>query len=174
MKNIMTKKTVATLTAIMLAQPSMAVYTVDSNDCYTPSNAKAATINVSKFTHVWQKLHRDSRQESKATHLQKYIETSLENREGTLDVEKFSAVWQTLHHSKTMVGTAHLSQYIDTLLENASKSYACSSVPIVCDASIDVDKFSTLWNEVKVKNNHSAHLTTALTSLVDATTCTSI
>ncbi len=172
MKNTMTKNTVAVLATILLAQPLMAIYTVDSNDCYAPTNVKDTTINVSKFTHVWQKLHRDNTKVS-TVHLQKYIDSTLDNTQGTLDIEKFSAVWQNLNEGST-VGKAHLNQYIGTLLDNASKSYACTSAPLVCEASIDVTKFSTLWNEVKVNDNHSIHLMSALNSVVDSTTCTSI
>jgi hypothetical protein len=67
--------------------------------------------------------------------------------------------------------TAHLSQYMGTLLDNASKSQTCSSAPLLCDASIDVAKFSTLWNEIRVNNNNAPHLNSALGSLVDSTVC---
>ncbi len=172
MKNTMTKKTVATLTTILLAQPLMAIYTVDSNDCYTPTNVKSKTIDISKFNHVWQKLHRDNSKEQQA-HLQMYIDTTLDNTQGTLDVTKFSSVWQNLHADSTE-GKEHLSKYMETLLENASESYTCSSTPLVCNPSIDIDKFSTLWNEIKVNDNHSTHLISALNSIVDSKTCTSI
>ena len=173
MTNTMTKKTVAALTTILLAQPLMAIYTVDSNDCYAPTNVKDTTINVSKFTHVWQKLHRDNTKIDTQSHLQMYIDATLDNTQGTLDVAKFSSVWQNLNvNNKT--GKAHLNKYMGTLLDNASKSYACTSAPIICNSSIDVSKFSTLWNEVKVNDNHSAHLISALGSVMDTTVCTSI
>ena len=170
MTNTMTKNTIAALATIMLAQPLMAIYTVNSNDCYAPINVKAQTINVPEFTNVWQKLHRDTTEFASQTHLQTYIDTTLNNSNGTLDVAKFSAVWQKLN-TNSSVGQTHLSKYMGTLLDNASKSYACSSAPLVCDASIDVAKFSTIWNEVKVNDNNSAHLNSALSSLVDSTVC---
>jgi len=173
MTNTMTLKTIATLTTFMLTQPLMAIYTVSSNDCYTPTNVKENTINVTEFTNVWQKLHRDNATTDKQTHLQTYIDTTLNSSNGTLDIAKFSSVWQKLNTNGS-VGKDHLSQYIGTLLDNASKSYACSSAPLVCDSLIDVTKFSTLWNEVKVNNNNSAHLNSALGSLFDSTICSSI
>ncbi|CAA6805643.1 MAG: Unknown protein [uncultured Sulfurovum sp.] len=169
MKNNMTLKTVvATVTTILLAQPLMAIYPVDSNDCYAPTNVNSKTINVPKFTHVWQKLHRDSSQDQ--PHLQMYINEALDNSGGMLDVQKFSSVWQKLN-TNGAVGKEHLTQYIEVLLENASSGYACSATPIICTTSIDVAKFSTLWNEVKVKNNQSVHLNSALTALVDSSLC---
>ena len=168
MKNTMTLKTIAALTTLMLTQPLMAIYTVDSNDCYAPVNVKAKTINVSEFTSVWQKLHRDNSEAQ--PHLQTYIDVTLESSTGTLDIAQFSSVWHKLN-TNSSEGQGHLTQYMGTLLDNASKSYACSSAPIICDASIDVAKFSTLWNEVKVNNNNSVHLNDALSSLVDSTVC---
>ena len=170
MTNTMTKKTIAALATFMLAQPLMAIYSVDTNDCYAPVNVKSETINVSKFTSVWQKLHKDNTKTDTQAHLQTYINSALDNSKGTLDVAKFSSVWQNLN-ANSSVGKAHLSQYMGTLLDNASKSQACSPAPLLCDASIDVAKFSTLWNEVKVKNNNAPHLNSALGSLVDSTVC---
>ncbi|CAA6801954.1 MAG: Unknown protein [uncultured Sulfurovum sp.] len=170
MKNTITLKTVAALTTIMLSQPLMAIYSVDSTDCYTPINAENNTINVSKFAHVWQKIHKESTDSDLQVHLKKYIDSALEPTQGTLDVAKFSAVWQKIH-TNSSVGKAHLSQYMDTLLDNASKSQACTPAPLLCDASIDVSKFSTIWNEVNVNNNKSAHLTSELNGLLSSTTC---
>ena len=168
MKNNMTLKTVAALTTIMLTQPLMAIYTVDSNDCYAPINVTSKTINVSAFANVWQKLHRDNSETQ--PHLQTYIDVALDNSKGTLDIEKFSSVWQNLN-TNSSEGQGHLSKYMGTLLDNTQKSYACSALPLVCDASIDVKKFSTLWNEVRVNNNNATHLNDALGSLVDSTVC---
>jgi hypothetical protein len=170
MKNTMTKKTIAALTTLMFSQPLMAIYAVDSNDCYAPTNVKSKTINVQPFTNVWQKLHRNTSKTGSQSHLQTYIDISLDNSKGTLDVAKFSSVWQKLN-TNSSVGQAHLSQYMGALLDNASKSYACYALPLVCDASIDIAKFSTLWNEIKVNNNQSTHLKDALGSLVDSTVC---
>jgi hypothetical protein len=170
MKNTMTQKTIAALTTLMLAQPLMAIYTVDSNDCYAPTNVKAKTISVPEFTSVWQKLHRDNTKSDSQSHLQTYIDTTLDSSKGTLDIAKFSSVWQKLNKSDS-TGQEHLTNYMGTLLDNASNSYSCYALPLVCDASIDVAKFSTIWNEVKVNNNNSAHLNTALGSLVDSTVC---
>lgn len=170
MKHTMTKKTIAALTTVMLAQPLMAIYSVDSTDCYAPTNVKAKIMNVIKFTHVWQKLHRDNTKSNTQAHLQAYINSTLDNSKGTLDVAKFSAVWQNLN-TNSSEGTAHLSRYLETLLDNASDSLACTPTPLLCDASIDVTKFSTLWNEVKVNNNNAPHLNAALDSLVDSTVC---
>jgi hypothetical protein len=44
-------------------------------------------------------------------------------------------------------------------------------ISILCDASIDVAKFSTLWNEVRVNNNNAPHLNSALGSTVSSTVC---
>jgi hypothetical protein len=170
MTNTMTLKTIATLTILVLTQPIMAIYTISSNDCYAPTNVKANTIDVIKFTNVWQTLHQDNAKTGTQAHLQTYIDTTLNSSTGTLDVAKFSSVWQNLNTNGSK-GKAHLSQYLGTLLDDASKSYACSSAPLVCDASIDVTKFSTLWNEVKINNNNATHLNSALGSLVDSTIC---
>ena len=154
MKNTMTQKTIAALTTLMLAQPLMAIYTVESNDCYAPSNVKSTTISVPEFTNVWQKLHRDNAYAGTQSHLQTYIDKTLDNTKGTLDVAKFSSVWQKLN-TNSSEGQAHLSKYMGTLLDHAEKSYACYALPLVCDASIDVAKFSTLWNEIRVNSNQT-------------------
>jgi hypothetical protein len=168
MKHTMTKKTIATFATLMLAQPLMAIYSVDSTDCYAPTNVKAQTINVSKFNNVWQELNKNNKDSQ--VHLQTYIDSALDNSKGTLDVAKFSSVWQKLNVNSS-VGTAHLSQYMNTLLDNTTTSKACFPTPLLCDASIDIAKFSTLWNEVKVNNNNAPHLDSALGSLVDSTVC---
>ncbi|CAA6805539.1 MAG: Unknown protein, partial [uncultured Sulfurovum sp.] len=67
-------------------------------------------------------------------------------------------------NTNSSVGKAHLSQYMGSLLDGASKSEAYRSAPLLCDNSFDVAKFSTLWNEVKVNDNNSAHLNSALNS----------
>jgi len=167
MKHNTTLKTLAALTTIALTQPLMAIYSVDSTDCYAPINVKANTINVSKFTNVWQAIQKDNNVDS---HFQMYIKSALENTKGTLDVAAFSSVWQQLN-TNSSVGKAHLSKYVETLLDNSTKSYACTPAPLLCDTSIDVAKFSTLWNEVKVNNNNAPHLNSALGSLVDSTVC---
>lgn len=161
MKNTMTVKTLTALSIMMLTQPLMAIYSVDSTDCYTPTNVKAQTLNVSKFNNVWQELNKNNK--ASQAHLESYIQTALDDNTGTLDVAKFSSVWQKLN-TDSSVGQAHLSKYVGTLLDNASKSQACTPAPLLCDASLDVAKFSTLWNEVKVKNNNAPHLSSALSS----------
>jgi hypothetical protein len=158
MKNNMTLKTVAALTTIMLTQPLMAIYSVDSSDCYAPTNVKAKTINVSKFTNVWQELNKNNTEAQ--THLKAYIDSTLDNSKGTLDVAKFSSVWQNLNFNSS-VGQAHLSEYMGTLLDNTRTSKAYFSAPLLCEASIDIAKFSTLWNEVRVNNNNAPHLNSA-------------
>ncbi|CAA6820948.1 MAG: Unknown protein, partial [uncultured Sulfurovum sp.] len=135
MTHKMTLKTVAALTTIMLTQPLMAIYSVDATDCYTPTNVKSETLNVSKFTNVWQELNKNNK-ESQA-HLEKFIESALDNSKGTLDVAKFSSVWQKLN-TNSSVGKAHLSQYMGSLLDGASKSEAYRSAPLLCDNSFDV------------------------------------
>ncbi|CAA6804900.1 MAG: Unknown protein [uncultured Sulfurovum sp.] len=157
----MTVKTLTALSIMMLTQPLMAIYSVDSTDCYTPTNVKAQTLNVSKFNNVWQELNKNNK--ASQAHLESYIQTALDDNTGTLDVAKFSSVWQKLN-TDSSVGQAHLSKYVGTLLDNASKSQACTPAPLLCDASLDVAKFSTLWNEVKVKNNNAPHLSSALSS----------
>jgi hypothetical protein len=169
MKHNTTLKTLAALTTIALTQPLMAIYSVDSTDCYAPTNVKTNTINVSKFTNVWQELHRDNAKTDAQVHLQTFINSALDNIKGKLDVAKFSSVWQNVNANSE--GTAHLSQYMGTLLDNAFESKACSSAPLLCDASIDIAKFSTLWNEVRVNNNNASHLNSALGSTVSSTVC---
>jgi hypothetical protein len=161
----MTKTLLTTLTIGLLAQPLMATYETNP-DCYKVVDTE---VNVKKFSKVWENLHRNSSESQE--HLQKYLEESLDANSGTLDVQKFSSVWQNLNHGGHD-GQAHLKTAMNTMLSKASSVEVCPPATLICTSTIDVTKFSTLWNQVKVNGNNSEHLTDALDSVMSTKVCT--
>jgi len=108
MKTRIFKTTFMALAITLLSQPTLATEPIHSNNCFIISSEDAISIDVTKFMHVWLKLHKDkNNSSSKQKHLQNYLEKALEDGQKTLDVAEFATLWEKAGNRD---GSDHLSQ----------------------------------------------------------------
>ncbi|CAA6803535.1 MAG: Unknown protein [uncultured Sulfurovum sp.] len=150
MKNF-TRNAIATLSLVLLTQTISAGYTKNSE-----------TLDVKKFSSVWQELHRGEQVNKKT--LTSSIENLLESE--TLDIEKFSSVWHQLNRNET-TDQKRLISTMENLLNNSVQIKDEECIP-----TIDIAKFSPLWQEINTNNNRELHLSNALNSTLNEVTCT--
>jgi hypothetical protein len=110
MKNF-TKNTIATLALVLLTQTLSAGYSTKSVE----------TLDVAKFSAVWQELNKDDRTNQK--HLISYMDNLLDNTlkiayeecTPSIDVTKFSSLWQEIKTNNN--DAIHLSTALNTVVD---------------------------------------------------------
>jgi len=123
MKTPFLKTTFTALAITLLFQPMLAAENIHSNDCFIVDPENAISIDVTKFMHVWLKLHKDKNDTtSKQQHLQKYLEKELEAGNKTLDVAEFAALWEKAGNRS---GSDHLTDKMDAMVEKTKTKDEC-------------------------------------------------
>jgi len=115
MKTTILKTTITALAIAMLSQPMFADDKIHSNDCFIVNTEEAISIDVTKFMHVWSKLHKENNNSSsRQKHLQKYLEKALEDGQKRLDVTEFAALWEKAGNRP---GEDHLTEKMADMIE---------------------------------------------------------
>ncbi|HHS92628.1 MAG TPA: hypothetical protein ENK82_04720 [Campylobacterales bacterium] len=123
MKTTILKTTLTALAITFLSQPLSASEEIYSNNCFLINSDEAITIDVTKFMHVWSKLHNDKNDtSSKQQHLQKYLEKALEEGKERLDVAEFAALWEKAGNRS---GEDHLTKKMADMVEKTKTDDEC-------------------------------------------------
>jgi hypothetical protein len=123
MKTTILKTTFMALTMTLMSQPAFATEPIHSNNCFIINSEDAINIDVTKFMHVWLKLHKDKNESSsKQQHLQNYLEKALEDGQKTLDVAEFAALWEKAGNRS---GEDHLTEKMADMVEKTKSKDEC-------------------------------------------------
>jgi hypothetical protein len=123
MKTTILKTILTAMTIALLSQPMFASDKIHSNDCFMVNTESAISIDVTKFMHVWLKLHKDKNtSSSRQQHLQTYLEKALEDGKKTLDVAEFAALWEKAGNRS---GGDHLTNKMADMVEESKSKDEC-------------------------------------------------